>query len=511
MDPITNKIQEYCKFGDNCYRPDCMFKHNVKTHKNIPCIHFQGRGCLKGDHCPYKHIIKNPLSNQETIMPQNTSNIPVSVDSAISNDHDSSVNRKISEKLEIPEFFTHNITEILERHESEAEVITKKIKYSHENENEEGEGEREGNSLIAEKKINETKNILLSEENFIQEEIVNSIEDHSKTLEVIDTESIIIDNAYNQIEKNEEKNIENKLIANEDKNLEINSNIDTEKQTPFVNLISGESIIHEEKITDAESLLNSINENQEQKTINITSSTSEILLVKDKPQDKLNENIAKNHEINEIKEPRPIQEAHLNKSLINEIENIGSPNSEKSQEEMTSVKQLEKIITQKPFISVPIQEKPAKIVPNEKVLNIAQPKKFPITEKSTRILTLEEIKAKKIMEARKKEEKKEPIQSDSVITPSKLKTPQIPTETAVQDNPINITKSPLLKTPRLENQQKIENESKIMPSASPTPSKNIVLPSKRIQPTILSTQVLKKILKQSEKKSPINLVVNAEE
>ena len=118
-------MQEECKFGVNCYRPDCRYKHPEKTHKNIPCIHFQGKkGCLKGDHCPYKHVLKT--SQLVTNTPsKDVPSIPVqyTIPSEISLPR----KRVTPETLEIPDFFTQDIMKILEEHESE---VLKKPKLS---------------------------------------------------------------------------------------------------------------------------------------------------------------------------------------------------------------------------------------------------------------------------------------------------------------------------------------------------------------------------------------------
>ncbi|CAG9333232.1 unnamed protein product [Blepharisma stoltei] len=65
--------EQECRYGAMCMRPDCKYKHNIKKI-NIPCIHFNNKGCYKGDKCPYLHIMKpNPLSTQ---VPEETHNEP---------------------------------------------------------------------------------------------------------------------------------------------------------------------------------------------------------------------------------------------------------------------------------------------------------------------------------------------------------------------------------------------------------------------------------------------------
>ena len=59
---------QQCKFGANCLRPDCRFQHNI-TKFNIPCIHHLNGRCLKGDHCPYQHA-PQPKNNSVRKSPE---------------------------------------------------------------------------------------------------------------------------------------------------------------------------------------------------------------------------------------------------------------------------------------------------------------------------------------------------------------------------------------------------------------------------------------------------------
>jgi hypothetical protein len=50
-------MQEECKYGEKCLRLDCKYVHNIRK-RSVPCVHFQNKGCFKGDRCPYMHIPK---------------------------------------------------------------------------------------------------------------------------------------------------------------------------------------------------------------------------------------------------------------------------------------------------------------------------------------------------------------------------------------------------------------------------------------------------------------------
>ena len=58
-------MQEECKYGEKCLRLDCKYFHNIKK-RSVPCVHFQNKGCFKGDRCPYLHIAKSSSKPQDT-------------------------------------------------------------------------------------------------------------------------------------------------------------------------------------------------------------------------------------------------------------------------------------------------------------------------------------------------------------------------------------------------------------------------------------------------------------
>jgi hypothetical protein len=164
--------QEVCRYGVNCLRHDCKYKHEPVAHKNIPCIHFQSKGCLKGDHCPYKHIPKPNQKSLSTInsdKPQDSFLSPVPV---IPLEVQFPSKRKHS--IEINEVFTEDISEILENYEEEKTM--KKLKKSP------GSNQDENNVIRANKLFEESNFGILY--NKKQDHVINTDHIHLKpTLE----------------------------------------------------------------------------------------------------------------------------------------------------------------------------------------------------------------------------------------------------------------------------------------------------------------------------------------
>ena len=630
-------MQEDCKYGENCYRPDCKYKHNLKTHKNIPCIHFQGRGCLKGDHCPYKHIIKNVQSIPANSLPsQEISNIQMKINPGVFTDANSSARRKISENLEIPEFFTQDITEILERHESEVDNTLKRTKYSPENK------EEINNESRAEKIFNEAQNCFLPE--MIAPVDSNALNikstqwlNENKNTDPGEKNSFAPMNVDNSASNPNNIGIAQPLLILEGKNEKIDGNPKSKIGVNFaknllINQILPEISLNPIKETVCQTLPNIFSERIDEKIEKIASPPKDILtleeqskkelivelveqprevqiqiplndqtkeqlkeqskekskekskeqpevqpkevlkeqpkeVLKEQPKEKSKEQseekpseqqIERSKEIlEEILEEQPKvkpkellvehlkeklnkdiptlvkgndtnielipqQEVQLKKTPINETVIIRNPDNQKNFEVIipnSSVKQVEKINPQQTAKIAQNKEKQIKTVPNEKIVNITQSKKSSIVEKSTRILTLEEIKAKKSMEAKKKEEKKEVPQVGQAISLKPAKSP-VSNEDIVLEN---LSKSPVLNSLSVESKQKlpeeinplpVESKQKLTEEINPLPPKInsiISLPAKRAQPEIITTQTTKKILKQTENKPPLNLLVTPSE
>lgn len=51
-------MQEPCRYGEKCSNPYCTYVHLNAPKKLIKCYHFFGKGCIKGDACPFLHIDK---------------------------------------------------------------------------------------------------------------------------------------------------------------------------------------------------------------------------------------------------------------------------------------------------------------------------------------------------------------------------------------------------------------------------------------------------------------------
>ncbi|OMJ81676.1 hypothetical protein SteCoe_17785 [Stentor coeruleus] len=118
-------MQEDCKFGEHCFRPDCKYKHVVKNHKHITCIHFNTRGCLRGDHCPYSHIQKSPQKSPSSTKPEN---IIMQLTPVIPEDVNIPVKRKGSENIVSHESFPDDISMLLDNYDEEMDKSLKKQK-----------------------------------------------------------------------------------------------------------------------------------------------------------------------------------------------------------------------------------------------------------------------------------------------------------------------------------------------------------------------------------------------
>ena len=178
------------------------------------------------------------------------------------------------------------------------------------------------------------------------------------------------------------------------------------------------------------------------------------------------------------------------------------------------------------------QAKHTKLVPEpvEKVANISLPKKPVTSDTTTRILTLEEIKAKKHQEARKKEEeRKEMLQVDPPIPFRAIKSP-VSTEFAaenpkspvlrpvqIEERPVVVEKLPLIveKLPPVVEKLPpvVEKLPPVVEKLTPVQQVATVnIPAKRPSQEASTAQAPLKIAKVSEsKRAPVALLVSQEE
>ncbi|OMJ90169.1 hypothetical protein SteCoe_7565 [Stentor coeruleus] len=200
-------MQEDCKYGEHCFRPDCKYKHIVKDHKHITCIHFNTKGCLRGDHCPYSHIKKSPEKSSSNIKPEN---IIMQLTPVIPEEINIPVKRKILENVDNHESFSDDISLLLENYDEEIDKTLKKQKIVN---------QEEDDAARVKKIIDET------EKNNIPEDIHMGLgnDEISKMVDdILEGDKI---NKPENLEVNklvQDKNLEgNKVIQNEDKDMEI--------------------------------------------------------------------------------------------------------------------------------------------------------------------------------------------------------------------------------------------------------------------------------------------------
>jgi hypothetical protein len=56
-----------CFYGDKCTNPECSYVHLNAPKQLIKCYHFFGKGCKKGDACPFLHGANEQKYTQEKL------------------------------------------------------------------------------------------------------------------------------------------------------------------------------------------------------------------------------------------------------------------------------------------------------------------------------------------------------------------------------------------------------------------------------------------------------------
>ena len=445
-------MQEDCKYGLKCLRPDCMYKHpEVTERKNIPCIHFRTGRCSKGDRCIYNHNLKSF---------QKLSNVPSSdKPSNSTSEFPSYVNlpnkRKESESIEINDVFTEDISQILENFDDENSLIKKKAKNS--------PFQDDSNKERAEKLFLET-NLLAGdkkdeEKNKGIEEL--KIAENNKRLEEVRLEQIKIEEAKKELLKQEEiKNSEKKELErqeeakkqNELKKQEDNKTVEIKRQEDIIK--QGELKLTKSKQNEVEEIVSNKNsENlalteKNENVFGFASLDTNQKILSEEIQNKIKQSPATDQTIENSDSFEKLKQAqNIEKNISQIIELEKSQSSEKDQKiprkdsgiielkpspDLKKNLEINKIPEIKPAeIVIPGGSTQKKIsLPNSKVLPEKQqiklteavvniPKKTTPVEKTTRILTLQEIIEKK---KKKEDENKESV-SDSLNPSTPIKSP----------------------------------------------------------------------------------------
>lgn len=446
-------MQEDCKYADGCLRPNCRYNHPVKAHKNIPCIHFQSKGCFKGDRCPYKHITK--VNQLVPVKPSTPSEISLPS------------KRITAESLEIPEFFTQDITEILDQHDSLNEP-RKKSKSSPQEEINESRAEKifqEANESLPEE---EKKENFIPVYDVFVEEVKNEIGiDVGIFREITSPEFICspMRDGFGNIEKKRKESSGNESD---------------------VKGFGGKEEVAR-------------NRNEEENEV----------VVENKIEKELEgEVVGKNQKL-EKKVEIPIGGVKSPSSQVVALQGAKGKAALEKQNKAALEKQ-----------NKALQERQTKVA-EQTVVTVPPKKAAASTDKVTRILTLDEIKAKKKLEAQKKVDPPQSEPNLPIVKP--VKSP------ATSECQIDPMKSPILNPSQPEEKiiipEKVLSSPQLFPSPtvnfqSPIislssqviniPSQAINIPAKRPNQEISLPQPIKKLQKLTEK-SPIKLLVSPEE
>lgn len=234
-------MQEDCKFGEHCFRPDCKYKHVVKNHKHIPCIHFNTRGCLRGDHCPFSHIQKSPQKSPSSIKPEN---IIMQLTPVIPEEVNIPAKRTGSEHVDNHESFPDDISMLLDNYDEEMDKSLKKQKIL---------SQEEDDAARTQKIIDETENTNMPMDledglgNYDNFKVVDNAFEGNKPIQ---TESLVGNKPVRteNLEGNKSVQIEN-LEVNKPVQIE---NLDTNKLIENENLVVNKPIQIENKGMDVE-------------------------------------------------------------------------------------------------------------------------------------------------------------------------------------------------------------------------------------------------------------------
>lgn len=468
-------MQEECKYGERCLRLDCKYVHNIKK-RSVPCVHFQANKCIKGDRCPYMHVMK-------TTQKQSAQLLNIDIAPVIEAEISLPVKRQPAEQIELNKEFPEDISHLLDILDEEK----KSLNY------EDIEARTEKIMEIANKQDSET-------------DIMKSprIENNLMEIEGKELEGFVFVTSVN--DENKSKNHE--------KELEEQKSIEKEKEV---------SIDKNEIIEAKENIKDKTEENKDVEMIEISKSEKkaneearELGEIIEDPGDK----ILEKSQDSELK-PTKIDEKKIQDEVINlkkspcvETKSDSGKTPSKSNEISLSLpKPSDSIIKVVPPTKA-IPEKPIKTVPlvkSEEKVTLPLARKPPVIEKTTRILTLEEIKQKKKLEAQLKGEQKEVVEVKQVAKTSPKSKPNTkPIETLSKPTE-NTIKLPDPQTKPLEPQTKpipppikpVETNPKPI-QVIPAPTDTIQLPSKR--PTSAPIPVQKHL-----KPSPIPLLVTIEE